>query len=126
MMQRMAHRRRDLAEEFKERFGREYDSQEPLLSLSEEEFHFVMGYVSPDSLYRFTYSDPVTDLTYEVLYDFDVDHDKAAVYVLVEEKKLPLTGDVTQRIAQAAFEHWLKGFEDTAETVPASDCAFNC
>src|SRR5262245_23245715 len=80
---------------FRERFGRDYDNHEPLLSLTREEFEFVFGYFFgwiDDFLYQFTYSDPVTDLTYEVFYKFDVDQSKAVVaYALLGETKVRLT-----------------------------------
>lgn len=114
---------------FKEQFGREYHDHEPLLSLSEEEFEFVFGYTfrgTSGLLYQFTYSDPVTHQTYEVFYDVDTDQEKAVVaYALLDEKKVRLTRGLRQRMAQAAFEQWCKGFEEAGETLPALECAFN-
>ena len=97
---------------FREKFGREYDRQKPLLSLSAEEFAFVTGHFFrpiEELLYQFTYSDPVTKRTYEVFYDFYVDEDKAVViYALEGEKKVRLTSGLRQRMTRAAFQQWLK------------------
>jgi hypothetical protein len=57
-----------------------------------------MGYAFRETsglLYHFTYSDPVTDLTYEVFYDVDTAQDKAVVaYALLGEEKVRLTGSL--------------------------------
>ena len=67
-----------------------------------------MGYAfdgSSDLQDQFTYSDPLTQLTYEVFYDFDYDTDQAVVaYALLGEKKVRLTRDLRQRMTQAAFD----------------------
>ena len=55
--------------------------------------------------------------------------DQAVVaYALLGGEKVTLNRDLKQRMTQAAFEDWLKGFnEEAVETVPAApDCAFNC
>src|SRR4029450_13051937 len=116
---------------FKEKFGREYERHKPLLSLSEPEFEFATGYIFrqfENFLYQFTYTDPVTKLTYEVFYDVNVDEDKAIVaHALLEEKKVKLTRGLKQRMTRAAFQQWLKeGLEECGNTWTTADCAFVC
>jgi len=120
---------------FREKFGRDFSNQEPLMSLTEAEYKFVSGHIFrwiDDFLYQFTYGDPVTDLTYEVFYKFDVDQSKAIVaYALLGDTKVRLTGGLRRRMTSAAFDQWLKEADEDciAELIadqPALQCAFAC
>ena len=141
--------------EFRERFGRDLRPDEPVFwslsrsgkepvpmtedeiresldkYLDELEAALGLGYAvdgNSDLQDQFTYSDPVTNLTYEVFYDFDYDAGQAVVaYALLGEKKIRLTRGLRQRMTQAAYDKWLKeAIEDTIETVPAPEFAFKC
>lgn len=54
---------------------------------------------------QFPYSDPVTNLTYEVFYNFDYDAGQAVVaYALLREKKIRLTSGLRQRMAGSLWQ----------------------
>jgi hypothetical protein len=113
---------------FRERFGREYGAQ----PFSREESDFVMEHIMA-VLYQFTYSDPVTGLTYEVFYDFDVDESQPVVaYARLGSRKVRLTSELRHRMTEAAFEQWMsegikEGLEeDSFDTMTAEECAYLC